>query len=157
MRIDRLLTALKSHKDRASSESADELVFQALIESAGDPADDQPPPPPEGVYVHVEERPTYSKMMAALVDQVKKAVDEAKGGDRYEGYIREVEGHRAKVEGLQKELLAKLAELEKEEKRHITSDDIHTGFDVSHVSGPPRRCSVGTIRMSDRMADCCCR
>ncbi|EON65679.1 hypothetical protein W97_04918 [Coniosporium apollinis CBS 100218] len=133
LRIDRLLTALKSHKAVAASQSADELVFQALIESAGDPEDDQPPPPPEGVHQHVDEKPTYSRMMAALVDQVKKAVDEKREGDRYEGYIREVEVHRKKVEGLQKELLAKLAELEREEKRHITSDDIHEGFNVSHV------------------------
>jgi len=82
----------------------------------------------------VPEQPTYSRMMAALVDQVKKAVDESKAEDRFEAYIREVEEHRAKVQGLQKQLLEKLAELEKEERKHITSDDIHTGFDVSHVS-----------------------
>lgn len=130
-RIDRLLTALKSH--RASPQSADELVFQALIESAGDAAEDQPPTPPEGMHQNVQEQPTYSRMMAALVDQVKKTVDESKAEDRYEAYIKEVEEHRARVQDLQKQLLAKLAELEKEEKKHITSEDIHTGFDVSHV------------------------
>ncbi|KAJ9645750.1 hsp90 co-chaperone Cdc37 [Coniosporium tulheliwenetii] len=144
LRIDRLLTALKSHKAVAASQSADELVFQALIESAGDPEDDQPPPPPEGVHQHIDEKPTYSRMMAALVDQVKKAVDEKKEGDRYEGYIREVELHRKKVEGLQKELLAKLAELEKEEKRHITSDDIHEGFNVSHVDKSKPQATTST-------------
>jgi cell division cycle protein 37 len=133
LRIDRLLTALKSHK--ASTQSADELVFQALIESAGDPTDDRPPPPPQGVHQNIQEQPTYSKMMASLVDQVKKEVDESKDGDRYEGYISGIGGHRSKVEGLQKELEIKLAELEKEESRHITSDDIHTGFDYSNVGG----------------------
>ena len=73
-------------------------------------------------------------MMAALVDQVKKEVDDSKTEDRLNGFIKELGVHKAKVEGLQKELLAKLAELEKEEKRHITSDDIHTGFDYSSVS-----------------------
>lgn len=131
LRIDRLLTALKSHK--ASSQSADELVFQALIESAGDPADDRPPPPPPGVHQNVQEQPTYSKMMASLVDQVKKSVDDSKAGDRYEGYITNIGEHKSHVEGLQKELYIKLAELEKEEKKHITSEDIHTGFDFSNV------------------------
>ncbi|KAF2104601.1 Hsp90 co-chaperone Cdc37 [Rhizodiscina lignyota] len=134
-RIDALLTALKSHKPAANNDNADELVFQALIESAGDAADDQPPPPEEGVHQNVKEQPTYSRMMASLVDQVKKAVDE-KGADvtdRLEAYIAEVIEHKEKVEGLQKELHAKLAELEKEDKRHITSDDIHTGFDYSNV------------------------
>jgi cell division cycle protein 37 len=131
LRIDRLLTALKSHK--ASTQSADELVFQALIESAGDPKEDRPPPPPEGVHQNVKEQPTYSRMMAALVDQVKKEVDESKAEDRFEGYIQGITGHKTKVEGLQGELLIKLAELEKEESRHITSENIHEGFSYSNV------------------------
>jgi cell division cycle protein 37 len=72
-------------------------------------------------------------MMASLVDQVKKEVDDSKADDRYEGYIKGIGEHRSKVEGLQGELHIKLAELEKEESRHITSDDIHTGFDYSNV------------------------
>ncbi len=131
-RIDRLLTALRSHKTQ--SESPDELIFQALIESAGDSAEDQPPIPPEGVHSNVKEQPTYSKMMAALVDQVKKEVDESKPDNRYEAYISEIGAHKSKVAGLQKELLAKLAELEKIENSKITSDSIHTGFDSTHVS-----------------------
>lgn len=131
-RIDRLLTALKSHK--TSSQSADELVFQSLIESAGNPTDDKPPPPPEGVHQNVQEQPTYSKMMASLIDQVKKEVDESKTEDRFEGYIKGIGEHRSKVDGLQKELHIKLAELEKEEKRHITSDDLHEGFSYTAVS-----------------------
>jgi cell division cycle protein 37 len=144
-RIDRLLTALKSHK-AASSQSADELVFQSLIESAGDPKDDQPPPPPEGVHAHVKEQPVYSKMMAVLVDQVRKEVgDEGKEGkegkceNEFEAWITGVTGHRGKIEGLQKELAATLKELEAEEKRFITSDDIHMGFDYSNVSSPRTR------------------
>jgi cell division cycle protein 37 len=131
LRIDRLLTALKSHK--TSTQSADELVFQALIESAGDAKEDKPPPPPEGVHQNVKEQPTYSRMMAALVDQVKKEVDESKAEDRFEGYITGITGHKTKVEGLQGELLTKMAELEKEESKHITSESIHEGFSFSNV------------------------
>jgi cell division cycle protein 37 len=72
-------------------------------------------------------------MMAALVDQVKKEVDEKNPGNRLEGFITGINGHKAKVEGLQQELLKKLDELETEERRHITSENLHTGFDVSHV------------------------
>lgn len=136
-RIDRLLTALKSHK--TSSQSADELVFQSLIESAGDPKEDQPPPPPEGVHVNIQEQPKYSKMMASLVDQVRTEVEATKGEDRYEAYIKEITSHKTKIEGLQKDLFAKLAELEKEEKKLITSDNIHTGFDYSNVSSDDMR------------------
>lgn len=131
-RIDNLLEALKKHKD--DSRQPDELVFQSLIESAGDPKEDQPPAPPEGVYTREKEQPKYSKMMGTLVDQVKKEVDEEKAADRYQAYITGVEGHQTKVRNLQKELTTKLAQLEKEESSKITSDSIHTGFDSSFVS-----------------------
>ncbi|KAL0258087.1 hsp90 co-chaperone Cdc37 [Diplodia seriata] len=132
-RIDTLLTALKSHRDTASPENADQLVFQSLMESAVDPSQDQPPPPPEGVHTQIQHKPTWSQMLAALIDEVKKEVDEKKPESRFEGFITQVQSHRDRVAGLQQQLLAKLAELEKAEKKHITSDDLHTGFDYSNV------------------------
>lgn len=134
-RINALLDALKKHQNE--SKNPDELVFQSVIESAGDPAKDEPPTPPEGVYTHQKEtQPRYSKMMASLVDQVKKEVDEKKEPDRYRAYVDGVMGHLTKVQGLQQELLAKLAQLEKEENSKITSDSIHTGFSTSHIAKP---------------------
>jgi cell division cycle protein 37 len=129
-RIDRFLTALKSH--RADTAQVQELVLQSLIESA-DTKNDKPPTPPEGVYTNTE-APTYSKMMAMLVDHVKKDVDESKVEHNMEAYIKGVEAEKIKVEALQQELLTKVAELEKEDKKHITSDDLHDGFNTSHVS-----------------------
>lgn len=136
-RIDRLLSALKSHLHSAEAkDKPDELVFQSLLESAGDLSDDQPPPRPEGVHTKVEEQPTYSKMMAALVDQVKNTVDEGKPeqGKRVDAFIKEIGVHRDKVLDLQQQLLKRLVELEKLEGSKITSESIHTGFDSSHVS-----------------------
>lgn len=126
----------RSGEEEKDMGNADEVVFQALIESAGNPSEDRPPEPPAEVHANVKEDVSYSKMMAGLVDQVKKDVDEGKmqGLGRLEGFINGIQQHRAKVEGLQKELMAKLTDLEKEEKKHITSDDIHTGFDYSKVS-----------------------
>ncbi|KAH8704160.1 Cdc37 N terminal kinase binding-domain-containing protein [Talaromyces proteolyticus] len=133
-RIDKLLGALRQHE--GSTREPEELVFQSLIESAGDPAADQPPAPPEGVHVHIKEQPKYSQMMGSLVDQVKKEVEDDKSGNRLQAYITGVHGHKDKVLGLQQELLKKLAELEKEETSKITSNDIHTGFDSSFVTKP---------------------
>lgn len=105
------------------------------MESAGNPKDDRPPPPPEGVYTdQKEEQPTYSKMMATLLDQVNKALDEKKPDDRYSAMLEEVQDHENKVKTLQKQLVEKLAELEKEEGKKITSEAYHTGFDSSHVA-----------------------
>ena len=73
-------------------------------------------------------------MMATLVDQVKKEVDDKNSENRFQEYIKAIEGHQTKVKNLQKQLLVKLADLEKEEGKKITSDSIHTGFDSSHVS-----------------------
>ena len=131
-RIEALLTALQRHANDARD--PDQLVFQALIESAGDPSKDEPPKTPSGVYTKEKEQPKYSQMMGALVDQVKKDVDEQKPDNRYEAYVTGVKGHLTKVQDLQQQLLVKLAELEKEEGAKITSESIHTGFDSSHVS-----------------------
>lgn len=130
-RIDKLLGALREHED--SARNPDELVFQALIESAGDPNEDKPPSPPEGVHANTEQ-PKYSQMMGSLVDQVKKELEDSNTENRYQDYLKGVQGHKDKVLGLQQELLEKLAELEKEDASKITSESIHTGFDSSHVS-----------------------
>ena len=134
-RINALLDALKQHQAEADKKNPDELVFQAMIESAGDPAKDDPPKPPEGVYTQQKEpQPKYSKMMGSLVDQVKKEVEEKKSPNRYGDYVDGVRSHLTKVQDLQQELLKKLAELEREEKGKITSESIRDGFNTSHVS-----------------------
>jgi cell division cycle protein 37 len=104
------------------------------MESVGDSDGDTPPPPPEGVHTQEKELPSYSKMMAALVDQVKAKVDEDKSENTFEAYVAEVKAHIAKIEDLQKQLQEQLVQLEKEDHRKITSESIHTGFDSSFVS-----------------------
>lgn len=106
------------------------------MESAGKPQDDKPPPRPDGVQAAEgeEEMPTYSKMMATLLDQVNKALDEKKPENRYEAMLEEVKGHEDKVTQLQEDLKAKLAELEKEDKKKITSESYADGFNSSHVA-----------------------
>ena len=107
------------------------------MESVGASEDgDKPPPPPVGVHTQEKELPSYSKMMAALVDQVKAKVDEDKpaDSDRYEAYVTEIKAHRTKVEDLQKQLLVELNKLEVEEGKKITSEGLHDGFNSSHVT-----------------------
>jgi cell division cycle protein 37 len=133
-RISALLASLRAHASDAATRNPAEVAFQAVMESAGKSGDDKPQPPPEGVHSEEKELPTYSKMMATLLDQVNKALDEKKPTDRYSAMVEEIQGHEDKVKALQKELLQKLAELEKEEKKKITSSDFHTGFDSSHVA-----------------------
>ncbi|KAE8146679.1 Cdc37 N terminal kinase binding-domain-containing protein [Aspergillus avenaceus] len=131
-RIDRLLKLLQQHE--GSSKNPEEVVFEALMEFSSDPSNDQPPAPPAGVHAQEKEQPKYSQMMSALVDQVKKEMGEVSAESLYKEYIKGVQGHQDKVKGLQKELLARLAQLEKEEGSKITSDQLHTGFDTSFVA-----------------------
>ncbi|ODA79639.1 hypothetical protein RJ55_05233 [Drechmeria coniospora] len=135
-RISALLASLKAHASEATTRNPGEIAFQAVMESARNLKDDKPPPPPAGVHSEEREQHSYSKMMAVLLDQVNKALDEKKPTDRYSAMIEEIQEHEDKVKKLQRDLTAKLAELEKEEKKKITSADIHTGFDSSHVAKP---------------------
>ena len=127
------MAALRARAHETADRNPGEVAFQALMESAN-LKDNQPPAPPAGVHTEEQEQPTYTKMMVTLLDQVNKALDERKPDDRYAAMVEEIQGHADKVSDLQRQLLAKLAELEKEEGRKITSDAYHTGFDSSHVS-----------------------
>ena len=133
-RIDVLLESVKGHGDQVTGGKPDNFMMQALMDSAGDPSKDSPPPPPEGVH-YKEKQPTYSEMMAGLVDQVKKDIGgDAKEMDWYKEYLSGVSDHKVKVQDLQKQLLGRLIELEKEEGKKITSDSIHDGFNTSAIS-----------------------
>ena len=155
LRIDALLKSLEEHKKdvegKKEAGEVDEVVFDVLMEvsSDGSLGEDQPPMPPEGVHTKEQEQPSYSKMMGALVDQVKTEVEKSKpnqGMARYEAYVKEVDGHKKKVQGLQKDLNTELIKLEKEEGTKITSESIHTGFDSSHVAkaAPPTTTAAAT-------------
>jgi len=141
-RIDTLLSSLKKHED--SSASPDEFIFGTIMEFASNPADDQAPPPPEGVHTHEKEQPKYSQMMSSLVDQVKKEFEDSKPDNLFMAYIQGVQGHQAKVQGLQKELLTKLAQLEKEEGSKITSESLHEGFNTSHIAKATEKAATAT-------------
>jgi len=142
VRIDALLKSLGEHKKDVEGKKVagevDEVVFDCLMDVSGDDSlgEDNPPGAPEGVHSNEQEQPSYSRMMGALVDQVKGEVDTSKveGMKRYEAYLKEVGGHMTKVQGLQKDLLAELNKLEKEEGSKITSEGLRTGFDSSYVA-----------------------
>ena len=142
LRINALLKSLQEHRKdvegKKEASEVDEVVFDALMDvsSDGSVGEDQPPMPPEGVHTQ-EEQPSYSKMMGALVDQVKGEVEKTKpheGMARYDSYIKEIGAHQKKVQGLQKDLAVELTKLEKEGGGKITSESIHTGFNSSHVA-----------------------
>ncbi|KAI0200721.1 hypothetical protein F4808DRAFT_149896 [Astrocystis sublimbata] len=132
-RISGLLAALEANAAEAESNLAG-MAFRAVMQSAGSPEEDKPPARPDGVHAQVEQPPTYTKMMAALLDQVNETLNKDEPENRYTAMVKEINNHLTNVQDLQKQLLDKLAELEKEEGRKITSDAYHTGFDSSYVA-----------------------
>ena len=108
-------------------------MMQALMESSAMEGDECPKPP-EGVHYSEKGPERYSEMMAGLVDQVKGEVGGGEPEDWYERYVKGVEGHKGKVEGLQRDLVKKLGELEREEGKKITSESIRDGFNISSVA-----------------------
>jgi cell division cycle protein 37 len=133
-RIVSLLDSLKAHASEAATGNQAEIAFKAVLATAGDPKDDQPPPRPEGVFSDDQPLPSYSKMLMQLLDQVNKALEEKKPDDRYTAMLEEIQEHVNKIKELQKEQADELEKLEKEEGKKITSDNVRDGFNSSHVN-----------------------
>jgi len=101
------------------------------------PEEDTPPPRPEGVFdADLPPIPTYSRMLATIVDEVNKTLDEkqTEKHQRYEAFTQELGIHVRKIQDLQAELAKKLGSLEQQDANKITSESYHVGFDSSYVN-----------------------
>ncbi|KAG5979224.1 hypothetical protein E4U55_005410 [Claviceps digitariae] len=138
-RISAIVTYLQKHAPEASdaeTSSVPDIALKALVETNPGPAADAVPPRPEGLESEHKSPTTFSAMIAALIDEISKALDskDSKDQDRYQSLIEEFERHAKKISQIQEETNSKLETLLKEEAKKITSNDIHTGFNSSHVS-----------------------
>lgn len=136
-RISAMVTSLQSHASEANDAGAQDaasIALKVLIETNPGPDADKVPPRPEGLQSHHPSPTTYTQMVAALIDEINKALDKKEPKDRFQAFIEEFEEHAKKITQIQKETNLKLEKLLKEEGKKITSSDIHTGFNSSHVS-----------------------
>lgn len=129
-RIDLLLDAVKGVRGSSPEES----VFKAMMEIATKSPNDQPPA--LSVYQNPKAgtQPTYTRMTAALIDQVKKEVDQAKAEDRAKAFQTVLEKHKTELIQHTKDAEKEQARLEKEEACKITSESIHDGFNTGFVN-----------------------
>ncbi|CCC68414.1 hypothetical protein NCAS_0B03300 [Naumovozyma castellii] len=78
---------------------------------------------------------TYNEMVEDLFDQLgrdaKKEGNDPNNGKIIKGLLLK---HRAKIDSVSKEATEKLKELYIEKNAHISSEDIHTGFDSSFMN-----------------------
>src|SRR3569833_3042103 len=135
-RLSDLLSAMKLYP-QATHDSPVDSAFKIIMEQT--PANhegDQPPSRPENVFDDDQPLPSYSKMMARILDEIHKTLQEKRVEEdvRYESFTEEIGVHLRKVQGLQDELGQQLDALEKEDSKKITSESYHTGFGSSHVN-----------------------
>ncbi|KAL8276221.1 hypothetical protein RQP46_011382 [Phenoliferia psychrophenolica] len=85
----------------------------------------------EGKTFKDGEQPSQDHMILSLLSQVVAAVEKDGKGEegRTERLVRELEGHRDKLVERQRDVEKEEEEIEKEQKKFITSDDIHVGFE----------------------------
>ncbi|EEY22789.1 Hsp90 co-chaperone Cdc37 [Verticillium alfalfae VaMs.102] len=92
-RISGLLSALKAHAAVAETRNPGEVAFQAVMESAGRPEDDQPPPRPRGrahrVGARCRRRGPAAQLVVKLAELEKRgARSRAKGTGRLQQLAR---------------------------------------------------------------------
>lgn len=133
-RISILIEALEKQAENVSS--AEEQVFKTMMEiTVNSQANDKAPELAHYQNPKVKEaQPTYTQMMASLVDQVKKEVDESKQENRWKAFSAAFQSHHAKLTKLEGDAAAEQARLEKEEASKITSESIHDGFNTGMVN-----------------------
>ncbi|CCE34366.1 probable Hsp90 co-chaperone Cdc37 [Claviceps purpurea 20.1] len=134
-RISSMTAFLRQHGPQASE--APDIALRALLETNPGPAADAVPARPEGLQSEHPTPTTFSQMMATLIDEINKSIDsrdDTEKKPRYQGLIEGFEEHAKKITDIKKETTSKLEALLKEEGKKITSSDIHTGFDSSHVT-----------------------
>ncbi|RKF63382.1 Hsp90 co-chaperone Cdc37 [Erysiphe neolycopersici] len=134
-RMNRLLVTFQSHSE-GTKQNPDEIIFQAATESIWSGNDEEPPRPPACVTSKDNETLSYSKMLAVLIDRIKKKIDDENPSNRFDAYISELKSHISEVENLQDKLRVELDTLEKEASKTITSESYYTGFETSIISKP---------------------
>ncbi|KAM0791142.1 hypothetical protein ACM66B_005628 [Microbotryomycetes sp. NB124-2] len=77
------------------------------------------------------EQPSQDHMVLSLLSQVWDAVDKDGKGDSGKGerLVKELETHIERLKQRQKDIVKEKQELEAEQKKYITMDDLHTGFE----------------------------
>ncbi|KAK9237245.1 Cdc37 N terminal kinase binding-domain-containing protein [Lipomyces kononenkoae] len=126
-RIHKLIVFLKSVPEESSDtrDAIDAILKDAYTASPSGQVEDNP-----------TNGPSYKDMIKSLVDHVVLEASQSKDVSYRQALIGNFEAHYKKLSELQDDCVKKLTELQNEEAKHITSEDIHIGFDSTRVSKP---------------------
>ena len=107
-------------KVESATPSDVESILQGSLHS---PLLDKPPVTPQS--------PTYRAMIESLYSQMKKKIGNS--DDKCMLYIKELRGHLERLKEEGEKASAKYEQMQNEDSQKITSDDLHVGFDSSHI------------------------
>jgi len=84
-----------------------------------------------------DEQPTIEQMLFNLISQILSKIKDASSADEDAAAEKELNFHFTRLSDREKQRKVELENEEHEARKHITSEDIHDGFDVSHVDKKP--------------------
>lgn len=121
------------HSIRATLGSADGGLkyFEQLVEKL------QTQPSPEAPPTNAKDQPTYDAMMLSLLLQVWDGAKSLPADEREAAVLSGLDKHIKQLADHTKKLEKDLADEEHEQKKHITSEDIHEGFESKYTPAKP--------------------
>lgn len=121
------------HSVRATLGSADGGLkyFQQLVEKL------QTQPSPEAPPTNAKDQPTYDAMMLSLLLQVWDGAKSLPADEREAAVLSGLDKHIKQLTDHTKKLEKDLADEENEQRKHITSEDIHEGFESKYTPAKP--------------------
>ncbi|KAG2156016.1 Cdc37 N terminal kinase binding-domain-containing protein [Suillus bovinus] len=121
------------HSIRATLGSADGGLkyFQQLVEKL------QTQPSPEAPPTNAKDQPTYDAMILSLLLQVWDSAKSLPADEREAAVLSGLDKHIKQLADHTKKLEKDLDVEENEQKKHITSEDIHEGFESKYTPAKP--------------------
>lgn len=120
-------------RDTRARHSADGGLryFQQLVEKL------QTSPSPEAPPTNAKDQPTYDAMMLSLLLQVWDGAKSLPADEQEAAVLSGLDEHIKQLAAHTKKLKEDLAAEENEQKKHITSEDIHEGFESKYTPAQP--------------------
>ncbi|EGX89128.1 Hsp90 co-chaperone Cdc37 [Cordyceps militaris CM01] len=135
-RLISLISLMKTHTTgKPPPGSPSDAAFKAAMQLMASDVNDQPPSPPEGLFVDVP-NPTYSNMIFRILDEVKRNLDERRIDQHLQNdaFLEELGVQLQSIQEVQEDIAGRLDKLQAEKATKITSESYRTGFNSSHLN-----------------------
>ncbi|OJA17234.1 hypothetical protein AZE42_00165 [Rhizopogon vesiculosus] len=137
------ILAPRLHGIRATLSSADGGLkyFQQLVERL------QTDPSPEAPPTNAKDQPTYDAMVLSLLLQIWDGAKSLPVDEQEAAILSGLDKHITQLSEHTKQLEKDLVVEEKEQRKHITSEDIHEGFESKYIPPKPAPAPVKNAKI----------